>query len=157
MSYRVTPQRCWCRALAPAVSPPLSKAPLHLIEWCVLWLIHADPRLSERFHRPRLRVLMGLLDESFTHHGRVGQALARVRDLTTAGAVSTRGFEKTRQRPTPELGEAAFVAALRGMGRQRSSKAKVAALREPFMRWLGVPPTQIVSPQPPTTSGQSGS
>src|SRR6187402_647050 len=94
MSYRIAPERCWQRSLAPRLPPPRSEAPLHLIEWCALWLIQADPRLSARNHRQRLRRLMAMLDVSFEHHVRVGEAIVRLRDLQIAGALDTRGFSK---------------------------------------------------------------
>lgn len=113
MSYRIEPKRCWQRSLASGLSAPRSEAPLHLIEWCALWLIQADP---------------------------IGVALSRVRDLAMAGALQTRGFVKARERPASALGEAAFVATVRAFARHNSSSDKIQTLREPFLRWLGVLP-----------------
>ncbi|MDQ7995259.1 MAG: hypothetical protein AAGC76_05330 [Luteibacter sp.] len=78
-------------------TPTLSAVPfdddahLQLIERCVLVLVHTDPRLTSKFHRDRLRVLMMDLDPSFNAH-RVGEALAHVRVLAQAGGLITHAF-----------------------------------------------------------------
>lgn len=140
MTQAIAPEQCWRRSLAPSIRPPRSDGALHLIEWCVLWLIHADPRLSQKHQRGRFRLLMTQLDPSLAHPCRAGGALATVRDLSIAGAVKRRGFRKTMKHPTPALGEAAFEATLRAFARHRSCPEMREARREPFLRLLGVQP-----------------
>jgi hypothetical protein len=135
MSYRIPPEKCWQRSLAPDFPPPRSDAPLHLIEWCVLWLVHADPRLATRRHRLRLRALAIDLDPSF-HNRRVGDALNRVRDLNAAGVVHTRGFDRTVDVPTEQLCEAAFQATHRAFGRHQAIDATMALRRARFVAIL---------------------
>ncbi|MDY1548032.1 hypothetical protein [Luteibacter sahnii] len=133
MSYRIQPQACWQRALSPDHSAPKADAPLRLIEWCVLWLIHADPRLATRRHRPRLRALVMQLDPSF-HHRRIGDALGRLRDLHAAGMVTTRGFDGGMMVPTDAWCEVAFQATHRAFGRHDAIEETMQARRDRFYR-----------------------
>lgn len=86
---------------------PSSDVPLRAIEQCVLWVVHADPRLTTKLHRPRLRHLMLHVDTSFNPH-RTGEALARIRDLAHAGMIRTRAFTVYWDVPSAAFCEIAF-------------------------------------------------
>lgn len=113
-------------------------AHLQLIERCVLVLVHTDPRLTSKFHRDRLRVLMMDLDPSFNAH-RVGEALAHVRVLAQAGGVTTTAFrpDAVWTAPSPEACVAAFETVNRFFHRGGGTNvARTAERRARFMRMM---------------------
>jgi hypothetical protein len=111
-------------------------AGLHIIEACVLAVVHADPRLATKRCRVQLRELMLELDASFNAH-RVGEALARVRMLAQAGAVDTDAFRPDTKwgEPDREACEEAFrsIAKLFGRG-GGTNAARVERRRAYFLR-----------------------
>lgn len=114
-------------------------AGLHIIEACVLAVVHADPRLATKRHRDRLRLVMADLDESFTPH-RVGEALARVRMLAQAAAVDTDAFspDVVWAEPGLEACEAAYetVSKLFGRGGGKNVQ-RLQQRRTRFLRLMG--------------------
>lgn len=138
MTHPISPELCWVRKLAPEVERPTAQAPLHLVEWCVLWVIQADPRLASRRHRTRLRMLIGELDASF-HQRRIGDALSRLRDLSMAAVVQTRGFNSEWSIPGDALCEVAFMAVMRAFGRHQAGAEKMDTRRKRFFRIMQCP------------------
>lgn len=134
MTRRLPPELCWRWSIAHGLPIPQATAPLRLIEWCMLWLIQADPRLSARNHRQRLRRLMASFDASFADNRRVGDALVRLKDLMHSGVVSTRGFDVTDAVPSTAEREVAFMATLLAFGRQCAPPERMGPRREASTR-----------------------
>ena len=115
--------------------PFYDDAHLQLVERCVLVLVHTDPRLTSKFLRDRLRVLMMDLDPSFTAH-RVGEALSHVRKLSQARAVATHAFRPDAVWSAPSLEEC--LAAFETLNRffQRGGGTNTARTAERRVRFL---------------------
>jgi hypothetical protein len=61
-------------------APPRCRVPLTMLQLCVLWLIHLDPRLAWMRNRDRLRFICLDLDPSFVPIP-VGRAVERLKQL----------------------------------------------------------------------------